>query len=354
MSLRHAWHTGSDAQALDVCREALSEAGIALTDAIPGHACDAVKMHGMDIVEARHSQPGALKNLQAVAMTCGWADLLPAFACAHMQTADSWHGIALGVHQSNMIWVNPAWAGKLGVPPQESLPDFLRWLAQAQHDVATPLAVGAESWQIAAIFESVVLATGGEGLYRQAFVEARAAVWHEPAMLQALEHLMALRGYVDDATLAQGWAFQLSRVQRGEAVVQFMGDWARMANPVVVELPAPGTAQWFVAVVDYFVPLAQTSSAVAERAALTLTDAAFQSRFAMRKGCIPVVRSHAWAGRQLPPWGQVLPSVAFDQCCATHVRRAVLDTVAKHFVDRSSAAVCVRALAQVVYGMNLT
>ena len=347
LSLRHAWHSDADAAALRLCREQLLEMRISLSDAIPGDVCDLIKMHGMDISDARRSQPGSLKDLRSVAAESQWADRLPGLIRAHMQTGESWHGIPLGIHQSNRMWVNPAWAEKLGGTKPSGWPDFLIWLEQAKRYLAAPLAVGAETWQISVIFEAVVLATGGKKLYEETFVDMLPSVWRDPAMHQALEYLMALREYVDDQAFARDWAFQASRVARGEAAVQFMGDWARLASPNLLEWSAPGTAHWFVAVVDYLVPLAHVPLSIAELAALSLTEPAFQARLAMRKGCIPVLHTAStWTGRQLPAQQHLLLSVAFEQCCATAVRQSILATVARHFVDRLSAAACALALAK--------
>lgn len=350
LTLRHAWHADADVAALRLCREQLLEMRISLSDAIPGDMCDLIKMHGMDILDARRSQPASLKDLRSVAAESQWADRLPGLIRAHMQTGESWHGIPLGIHQSNRMWVNPAWADKLGGAMPSCWPAFLIWLEQAKRYLAAPLAVGAETWQISVIFEAVVLATGGKKLYEQTFVDMLPSVWSDPAMHQALAYLMALREYVDDKAFARDWAFQASRVARGEAAVQFMGDWARVANPDLLEWSAPGTAHWFVAVVDYFVSLAHVPLSVAELAALSLTDPAFQARLATRKGCIPVLyAASSWLGKKLPAQQHLLPSVAFEQCCATAVRQSMLATVARHFVDRLGAAACALALAKAAH-----
>ena len=346
-SLRHAWHSKSDLAALSLCREELRGVGISLIDALPGEACDAVKMHGMDIADARNARPGMLHDMQAVASKAKWSQSLPGFVCEHMKAGESWYGIPLGIHQSNLVWVNRALVEKVGTPAPNGIPELLSWLVRAQRYVPAPLAIGAEPWQVGVMFEAVVLATAGKAVYRQAFVELDASVWCDPAMLLALDQLMALRNFVDDAALGQNWTSHLLRVQRGEAAMQFMGDWARLADTELVEWPAPGTANCFVAIADYFVLMASTSKPLAECVALKLTDPGFQSRFAMRKGCIPAVKmGPTWLGRQLPAGEQLLPSVALEQCGPTRLRRAMLETVAGHFSDRSSAATCSLALAK--------
>lgn len=173
-------------------------------------------------------------------------------------------------------------------------------------------------------------------------------------MLRAIDCLMLLRAFVDDQHLALDWADQLARVHRGEAALQLMGDWVRAAgHEGLLEWAAPGTEDSFVAVVDYFVPLSGSSAGVADCAAAALTDARFQRLYARRKGCMPVA-SEAWVdvdvprARLLDREAAVLPSLTFDQCCASAAKQRLLDVVADHFVNRRSAAACARALAVAV------
>jgi hypothetical protein len=130
-----------------------------------------------------------------------------------------------------------------------------------------------------------------------------------------------------------------------------MGDWARMtAGDSVVEWVVPGTADWFVAIVDFFVPLAHADAPASSVAAQVLTTAAFQSAFAAAKGCLPAVRD-AWGGfapqraRALDEDERVLPSFSFDQCCSVARKQALLEVVAKGFVDRHDTLVITRDLS---------
>jgi glucose/mannose transport system substrate-binding protein len=171
-------------------------------------------------------------------------------------------------------------------------------------------------------------------------------------MIEALDRLLALRAFIDDNHLGLTWADQLARVQRGEAAVQIMGDWVRAAgDDSLLEWAAPGTAGQFVAIVDYFVPLAGTPGPLVERVAMALTDPEFQGRFARQKGCLPAVRE-AWIDIDPLRTGllgcdaTVLPSLTFDQCCAVVTKQALLDVVAHHFVHGGDSSACARALAE--------
>jgi len=341
-TLRHAWRSEADLAALALCREQLLLAGIALADAAPGETPGAIKMHGMEIEGARAAGREALCDLGNVAIRADWPRALPAVARKYMVDAERWHGIPMGIHRANMAWVNRALAAKIGMPVPADFTGFRAWLRQAQRHVETPLAVGAEPWQVGVLFEAVVLGGAGASLYEQAFVRLRPSVWRDPSMRLALENFLSLRPFADDRRMQQDWASQLAAVRDGRAAVQVMGDWARTcAGEELVEWVAPGTAAWFVAIVDYFVPLAQGSAAVAERAALALTEPEFQARFARRKGCLPAM------GPCLQADGaSFVPSFTFDQCCAVQTRRALQSVVADHFVRGSDASTLARALTE--------
>jgi hypothetical protein len=354
-ALQHAWHSDVDRAALALCRDHLSGIGVELVDAEPAQTPNAIKMHGMELVDARASGARSLRDLHDVAVTIGWAQSLPQFVRNYMVLGDSWHGIPMGVHRANVAWVNADLAKDVGTEAPGDAAGLLDWLARARLKAEFPLAVGAEPWQVGVLFEAVVLAVAGAQAYQRAFERLDRAAWSEPAMGEAMECLMALRSFVSDEHLELPWQEQLARVRRGEAAIQWMGDWVRAARcDGLVEWAAPGTANWFVAIVDFFVPLAGGPAGQADCIAAALTDAEFQRRFALRKGCMPAVRAamrdvDPLRARLLARETGVLPSLTFDQCCAVPAKRALLKVVASHFVHRRSAATCARALADLAH-----
>lgn len=353
--LRHAWRGDADRAALALCRNQLSGIGVELVDADPAQTPGAIKMHGMELVGARAAGERALHDLHELAVTAGWDRSLPQFVRYYMRAGDGWHGIPMGIHRANVAWVNADLASELGSPAPADAAGLLDWLARARLKTDSPLAVGAEPWQVGVLFEAIVLAVAGPQTYRCAFERLDRSAWGEPLMAEAMNYLMTLRSFVSDDHLELPWQDQLARVRRGEAAIQWMGDWVRASGcDGLVEWAAPGTAGWFIAIVDFFVPLAGAPPGQAERIAAALTDAAFQRRFALRKGCMPAVREampdvDPLRARLLGSETCVLPSLSFDQCCAVPTKQALLDVVAEHFVQRRSAAACSRALADLVH-----
>lgn len=350
-ALRHAWHGDADRAALALCRDQLFGIGVELVDGDRVQTPGSVKMHGMELVDARAAGEQMLHDLHDLAVVAGWAQSLPRFVRDYMVVGDLWHGIPMGIHRANVAWVNADLATKIGTEAPADAAGLLDWLARARCEAESPLAVGAEPWQVGVLFEAIVLTVAGAETYRRAFERLDRSAWGEAAMAEAMKCLMALRSFVSDDHLELPWRDQLARVQRGEAAIQWMGDWVRAAGcDGLVEWAAPGTAGWFVAIVDFFVPFAGAPAGQAERIAAALTEGAFQRRFAVRKGCMPAVREamadvDPLRARLLGREGCVLPSLSFDQCCAVSAKQALLAVVADHFVHRRSAAACSRALA---------
>ncbi len=342
-ALSHTWQAESDRSALALTREVLGRVGIDLVDARDGAPPSAVKMHAMEMADALHTGSPRLQDLSAVAQAAGWAGTLPHFVQRTMRRGAHWHGIPVGIHRANLCWVHAPAAARFGSWAQGGVREFFTGLEHARRLVRHPLAVGAEAWQIGVLFETVLLAVAGRGAYLRTFVQMRPSVWREPDVQAAIACLMRLRRLVDDQRLHLGWQDQLSLVQRGEAIVQVMGDWARAAaGAAVVEQAFPGTQQHFVAIADFFVPVGDdtitTAGPVAQRVAMALTEPGFQQRFAHRKGCMPALRT-AWAAVDprraalLECEADVLPSWTFDQCCSVRWKSALMHEVAQRFVQ---------------------
>lgn len=355
-SLKHQWRGTSDREALRHCREALEEAGILMLDAPADEAGDAVKLHGAEITERLAAGELALLDLRVAASSLQWPARVPLFMQRYASVGGQWFGIPIGIHRSNVAWVNESVARQVGVQVPASIGELLRWLdAARRHTRVAPLALTRKPNQIGALFESVVLAVAGASIYRQAFEDMQPSAWSSPPMLDAVCAMAALRDHVDDALLADESADPIDQVRRADAALHVAGDWVRAsaAGQELAEWSAPGTAGKFVAIMDFFVPLAGSDAHTAADVARVLTAPEFQLRFARTKGCMPAV-SEAWSAcdplrmRLLARASAVLPSFTYDQCCAADLRSELLAQVTETFVRRLDAQGCTRSLSQIV------
>lgn len=349
--LSHAWRSHPDLAAISLCQEKLAPLGIQLANATRLESAQACKMHGMEIVDALASGRPHLADLSRVAKDLKWRERLPPFVKHYMTHGDQWHGIPVAIHRANCAWVNGAIAKRLGERVPADIPGLLGWLKNAGDITSRPLAVGAEPWQIGVLFESVALAVMGVDLYRRAFEGRDVAALRSAQMVSALDVMLQLRKFVDENALQLPWTDQLARVDRGDAALAVMGDWAGVAGfENVSRWAVPGTAGNFVFIADYFVPLASSPEDVNQVVADLLTQVDFQEEFSRIKGSLPA-NMDAWPRFEDSRWGilrcngAVVPSLTFDQCVAVPSKQRILDTVAAHFLTRGSSVACADALA---------
>jgi glucose/mannose transport system substrate-binding protein len=92
-----------------------------------------------------------------------------------------------------------------------------------------PLAQSTEPWQVATLFEGLVLADGGQALHRELFVRHERGVLRQTRVLHGSAAAVA-RPQVLGRSAAGGEALDdgmLQLLQRGEAAMMVMGDWAK-------------------------------------------------------------------------------------------------------------------------------
>lgn len=349
--LAHQWSSESDHLALGVCRDALRTMGIELKTASAANAPDAVKMHGMEVVNAASEKLLVLADLNQVASEQIWAQRLPNFVKRFMCHQPLWHGIPVGIHRANMAWVNAPLAQSIGTPHPSSFSELVSWLMAAKDRVPYPLAVGGEPWQIGVLFESVLLSVAGPDFYRRAIVQLEPQALASAEMVKVLDSMLVLRRFVDDSCWGLDWFAQLARVNSADAAIQVMGDWARASGCTdILPWTLPGTEEYFISIVDFFAPVQRSSEELTHAVATTLTQPGFQKVFAQIKGCMPAVRN-AWMdvdptrAKLLDDEGCVLPSLTFDQTCSLRNKAVFLTIIAEHFINREASPEIARSLA---------
>ena len=123
-----------------------------------------------------------------------------------------------------------------------------------------PVAHGGQNWQEFELFETVALGVGGADFYRKAFVQLDPATLRSATMQKSLVTFKRIKGYVDRNAPGRDWNLATAMVIRGEAGMQFMGDWAKGEFVAAGKLPgkdfgcvaAPGTQNAYTYNVDSF------------------------------------------------------------------------------------------------------
>jgi len=323
--LWHAWRSRGDVAALDACRRRLASAGIVLADATSSADAQALKLHGIELLEFAQRDRERLIDLRDVAAEQHWAERVDPRAWAFMADGDAVFGIPIVIHRANCLWSSRSLADQL--PPADGL---LHWLHMASHHVTFPLVVGRDPWRIGVIFEMLLAAAGGDA-YQRLLTTPQPADDRVELLRPILSQMSQLREFVDERLLELSWSEALSHVADDGAGAMVMGDWAASSGLCELTLVDLGPRyRTNVHVVDFFTPVGANGEEALRRVAGLLADPTFQSELAGLKGARPAV----YLGRPDDSHEASVPSFVFDQCCALDVKQSVLPLIAEHFLER--------------------
>lgn len=384
----HWWTSGGEARAISVLKDMVEDAGHTWKDfavaggggenaytvlrsrAVSGNPPAAAQIKGLEIQE--WGDLGFLASLEDVAQSNNWDDVLPPEVAEVMKHRGEYVAAPVNVHRVNWMWANPAVFDSAGVAIPTTLDELWAAAEALQAAGVTPIAHGGQPWQDATTFESIVLAVGGPEFFHQVFVEHDQAALSGATMVEAFREFRKVRNYIDRGAPGRDWNVATSMVIRGEAAMQFMGDWAKgefsAANlspgTDYICAPFPGTAESFTFNIDSLAMFKQRTAANSQ-AQLTMASLVlspeFQEVFNLNKGSIPVrtdldmsnfdscaleamdtFKSTAASGEGL------VPSMAHGMSTTSTVQGAIYDTVTDFFNSNMSAEDGATRLARAV------
>lgn len=321
LQVLHWWTSASERRAADLLARRLGEEGIEWRDAaIPGgaglgaakvlrsrmlaqNAPEVTQIIGVSIRE--WAEMGLLLELDAVATSGQWTQVL--FPTIHNLVRQRGHVVAapLGIHRINTLHYNRAVFNRLGLTPPATWADFEQIAPRLQAAGVQPLAQSGEPWQVATLFENLVLAEGGPSLHQDLFVRHSPQAVTDPRLAQALLRLRGLKRWMSRPVQEQPWPALVRQVARGESAMLVMGDWAKSelsdprgdarAGAPDTDLgctTAPDTARYHLYSVDTLTMLAGNYQHAAAQAVLArlITSPAMQAEYNLVKGSVPVRR----------------------------------------------------------------
>lgn len=384
----HWWTSGGEAAAAAVLKEMLEEEGHVWKDfAVAGGGGDAA----MTVLKSRAvagnppaaaqvkgpqiqlwGEEGLLTSLDDVARAEKWDEFIPKAIADIMKYDGNYVAVPVNVHRVNWMWINPEVFAKAGAEIPTTWAEFAEAAEKIQAAGFIPVAWGGQDWQEATVFEMIVAGVGGTDFYVKALVEADSEALGSSTMVEALKTLRMIKQYTDVGAPGRDWNLATSMVIRGEAAMQFMGDWAKGEftaagqKPDVdyIAIPAPGTSHQFLFNVDSFIMFKvrdpKDQEAQKKMAGLILQPE-FQEIFNLNKGSIPVRVGmpeepfDAVARRSMKDFlagaesGDLVPSMAHEMAVMPAIRGAFLDVVT-HFYNNPalSAEDAAEILANVV------
>jgi glucose/mannose transport system substrate-binding protein len=390
LQVLHWWTSAGERHAASVLATRAADEGIAWQDAaipggaglgagkvlrsrvLAGNAPDATQIIGVSIGE--WAELGLLLELDAVAGSGNWDKAL--FPTVRELVRHRGHVVAapLGIHRINTLFYNRKLFARLNLAPPATWAEFEKAARQLRAAGIAPLVQSSEPWQVATLFENLLLAAGGAEYYRELFVRQSPQAAADPRLAQALQRLRAMKGWMLNPAEEQPWTEALKRFARGEAAMFVMGDWAKAelgeaGQAIDVDfscVPLPGTDSYHLYSVDTLAMFVNDYSrqAAQEKLAKAVMSPLAQQQYSAAKGSVPVRRDanpaamdscarSSWRSFARGAAAQA-PSLVHRMAADEESRDAIIAELHRFYMDDGvSAAETQRRLASLLRTLNL-
>ncbi len=269
----HSWKQSTDIQALELLEAKMSNEGVTWIDTEPYHTSDfeslnsrvfngeapaAVELKDLDYKQ--WARLGFLANLNAIASAQEWDRHIPSAIADVAKYEGKYVSVPVSVHRTNWFWVNDALLKRLKLPVPKDWKTFDRVAYSLMSKGYPVVSLTDDPEQLAQLFESLVLSTGGAELYRDVFVDHVVSSYKREEFKTAIDrfyNLLSLsRSSEKMAEGSSGFDF-LSK----DAAFVFTGDWVSQSvnrngerfSEVYQCTSMPGKAHQFVFKTDSFV-----------------------------------------------------------------------------------------------------
>lgn len=367
LKVQHWWQSNSERIASDTLGTEVRRAGIGWVDEYSGNGVGGSILlrsrilardipdiaQGNSIASHHWSQLGLVADLNAVAAAGNWkAKLLPA---VDRLIRPSGHVVAvpLGVHRINTLFYNRAVFARLGLSPPQSWDELDRVAAKLQRAGIVPLVQSSEPWQIALLFENLVLADGGVTLHRRLFEQADERAYADPRLAVVLQHLRHLKTWMPQPVPELGWMDMTHQLLEGSGAMLVGGDWIKGELAAAGAdfdqrfgcVGAPGTAHVHVYDIDTLAMLRsrQAPRAAQEKVAQIAMRPDMQERYNRIKGSVSVLRQANLAAMDncardswllfATPGTELVPSMSIGMAGEEVLRDALIVELHRFFMD---------------------
>lgn len=310
----HWWKSPSERQAVAALMAPLRRAGYGWEDIEGGNGLGANIMLRSRILSRNLPDAVQVNNFAAnnwavvgdiiplddAARTGNWnALLLPAVARVIEQDG---HVLAvpLGVHRLNTLIYNRRVFDRLRLTPPRTWDQFESMAPRLERAGVVPLSQSSEPWQIAVLFENLVLADLGVAFHRQIFLDLDESAFTDPLLGRVLQRLRRLKRWMRHQTGEDDWVNVARQLGDGHAAMLVGGDWVKaelnaagLATDVAFGCAAaPGTANVHLYDLDALAMLRSRHVPVEaqRRLAAIAMSTDVQDRYNRAKGSVPVIR----------------------------------------------------------------
>lgn len=370
LQVLHWWKSASERKAVDLIAQRLGEQQVGWRDSmVPSGsgvgagivlrsrmlAKDAPEVAQLNAIVVRDwARLNLLLQLDTVAVAGNWDKLLLPTVASTIEYDGHVYAAPLGIHRINTLLYNRKLLQRLGLSVPATWKEFERVAAKLQRAGIVPLAQSSEPWQVATLFETMVLAEGAD-LYRGLFVRRDAAVYADPRLAAALSRLRGVKRWMGRPIQERMWPDSLQELAGQRAAMMVMGDWAKgelLSKGLAVDVDfgcaaAPDTDRYHLYNVDTLSMVGTRPEArpAQEKLAALALSPALQADYNRIKGSIPVLRQPAFAKMDAcarASWklfnsgteAQV-PSLVHRMSTDETVRDAIVTEVHRFFLDDS-------------------
>ena len=373
----HWWTSGGEAKAAAALKTTLQGKGHTWKDfavaggggdsamtvlksrVVSGNAPSAAQIKGPSLQE--WAAEGVLANMNDLASAEKWDEQLPKVVSDVMKYKGQYIAAPVNVHRVNWLWANPEVFKKAGVKVPGTWDEFFTAADALKKAGVIPVAHGGQNWQDFTTFETVALGVGGTDFYKKALVQLDPASLNSATMEKVLSTYKRIKDYTDKNAPGRDWNLATAMVIKGEAAMQFMGDWAKGEFIAAGKAPgkdfvcvaAPGTAKAFTFNIDSFAlfKLKNEANVKAQRdLASAIMSPDFQELFNLNKGSIPVrmgmkmdkfddcAKTSAADFSATAKSGALVPSIAHGMAVRSSAEGAIKDVVSQYWnSDKMSA-----------------
>ncbi|OON64587.1 sugar ABC transporter substrate-binding protein [Massilia sp. KIM] len=391
LQVLHWWTSESERRAADLLAARLARGGVGWIDAavpggaglgagkvlksrvLAGSAPDATQIIGVSISE--WAGMGLLLDLESVAVAGNWDRVMfPTVRTLVRGRSGNTVAVPLGIHRINTVLYNRKLFSRLGLTPPTSWTALEKVAPVLRAAGVAPFVQSSEDWQVAALFENLVLSSGGPEFYHELFVRQSARAAADARLFTALLRLRQMKAWMAPVR-DQPWTEVARRFANGEGAMLVMGDWAKAelngpgfrVDADFACLPMPGTGPLHLYSVDTLAMFAKGPAprvAAQEMFARTVMSAEVQQDYNLAKGSVPVRRDAdtgvmdscaraSWTAFARGQSAQV-PSLVHRMATGEENRDVIIAEVRRYFADDSvSAADVQKRLSTLFRTLNL-
>jgi glucose/mannose transport system substrate-binding protein len=261
-----------------------------------GNPPTAAQIKGVAIQEWARTR--TLSSIQDVASAEKWDAVLPKIVSDTMKYQGQYVAAPLNVHRVNWLWVNADVLRKANAKLPTTWDEFFAAAEAMKKIGVTPVAYSGQSWLDMGTFESVALGVGGAEFYKKAFMQLDPAALGSAEMEKTLETYKRIKQYTDPGATGRDWVAATDMLNRGDAGMLIMGDWAKAEMQAagkrphvdILCVPTPGSDGAFSFDIDSFVMfhVNEPNKQAQRDLARAVMSRDFQQAFNLAKGSIPV------------------------------------------------------------------